>query len=182
MRVSFPKRHHKKQRPYLLGGLSHEDESLGVRDELGCVEGLLEIVDEHLLVTRELLLLGTRDGLAGADTLVLDGRQASCEDSLTDQGDGGTSVQGSDCGPLAGSLLASGIEDLGDEGLAVNGVVVSEDVVGDFDEEGVKDTGVPLLEDVGDLTLGEIETALEDIVGFGNKLHVSVLDTFIFQI
>jgi hypothetical protein len=36
-----------------LGGLSHEHESLSVRDDLGSVKGLLEVVDKLLLVALE---------------------------------------------------------------------------------------------------------------------------------
>lgn len=34
-------------------------------------------------------------------------------------------------------------------------------------------------EDVGDLALVEAETALEDVVGLGDELHVTVLDTVV---
>jgi len=120
----------------LLGGLTHEHESLGVRDELGGVEGLLEVVDELLLVTGELLDLRSAEELAGTGTLGLDGREAAGEDGLADKGDGHAEVEGVDGGPLAGTLLASRVEDLLEEGSAIL-VVEVEDIAGDFDEERV---------------------------------------------
>ena len=57
---------------HLLGSLTHEHEALGVRDDLGSVEGLFEIIDEELLVPTEWFFLGSGDDLAGADTLFLD--------------------------------------------------------------------------------------------------------------
>ena len=72
---------------HLLRCLTHEHEALGVGDDLGGIEGLLEVVDELLLVTLEGLLLGTVDDLAGAHTLGLERRQAPSEDCLSDKGD-----------------------------------------------------------------------------------------------
>jgi hypothetical protein len=117
-----------------LGGLSEEDESLGVRDDLGGVQGLLEVIDELLLVAGEGLSLGAGNGLGSSDSFVLDGGQASGKDGFTDQGDGATQVEGVDGGPLSGTLLAGLVEDLGDDGLSVV-VVLSEDVSSDLDQE-----------------------------------------------
>ena len=71
----------------LLGGLTHEHEALRVRDDLRRVEGLLEVVDELLLVALEGLLLRASNDLGGANTLLLDRGQATSEDSLTNEGD-----------------------------------------------------------------------------------------------
>lgn len=90
----------------LLGSLAHEHEALGVRDDLGGVEGLGDIVDELLLVT-SVLGVGSVEDMGGADTLTLDGGQAAGEDGLTDQGDGHAIVQGRDDSPLSSSLLLS---------------------------------------------------------------------------
>ena len=90
----------------LLGGLAHQHETLSIRDDLGSIEGLGDIVDELLLVTRE-LGVGAREDLGGTDTLVLDGREAAGKDSLADQGDGHAVVESRDDSPLAGSLLHS---------------------------------------------------------------------------
>ena len=113
---------------------------------LGSVEGLLEIIDELLLVAAEGLDLGTGEDLGSADALLLDGREAAGEDSLANEGDGHAEIEGVDGGPLSGSLLAGAVEDLGDEGHAIV-VVVAEDLGGDLDEVGVEDTLVPGVED-----------------------------------
>jgi hypothetical protein len=56
--------------------------------------------------------------------------------SSTDKGDGHTHVESVDGGPLSGTLLSSGIEDLSDHGDTVL-VIESEDISGDLDEERV---------------------------------------------
>jgi hypothetical protein len=104
---------------------------------------LLEVVDELLLVALEGLAGGGGDDLGGADTLLLDGREASGEDGLADEGDGHAVVEGVNGGPLAGTLLAGLVEDLADDRDAVS-VVEAEDVAGDLDQERVEDTVVPL--------------------------------------
>lgn len=70
---------------HLLGGLTHEHEALRIGDDLGRIESLLEVIDELLLVALERLLLGTGDPLAGPDTLLLEARQATSENSLADE-------------------------------------------------------------------------------------------------
>lgn len=161
-----------------LGGLSDEHEALGVRDDLGGVKGLLELVDELLLVTSELDGLGARQNLGGSDTLLLEGRQASRKDGLADQGNGHTEIKGVDGGPLSGTLLASSVGDLLNE-RSSGAVVVLEDVSGDLNEEGVEDTVVPLGENVSNLLVGEASTSLHEVVGLTNELHVTVLNTVV---
>lgn len=141
----------------------HEHEALGVRDDLGGVKGLLKILDELLLVTRE-AGLGALEELGGTATLLLEGRKAAGEDRLADEGDGHAEVESVDGGPLAGTLLTSRVHDLLEERRTVL-IVVVEDVTGDLDEEGVKDTLVPLGEDVTHLLVGETKTTLHDVVG-----------------
>lgn len=152
--------------------LLDEHEALGVGDDLGGVQGLLEVIDESLLVTGE---LGGRavEKAAGTDTLVLEGRQAAREDSLADQSDGHAKVKGVDGSPLAGTLLTSLVEDLLDEGSAVV-VVEVKDVTGDLNQERVQNTLVPLGEHIGNLLGGETQTTLEDVVGLLTSVLVSI--------
>ena len=75
------------RKAHLLRCLTHEHEALGVGDDLGGIEGLLEVVDELLLVALERLLLGAVNNLAGAYSLGLERRQAPGEDCLSDKGD-----------------------------------------------------------------------------------------------
>ncbi len=57
----------------LFGSLTHEHETLCVRDDLGGIEGLLQVIDKLLLVATECLLLWSDNNLASTDTLGLDG-------------------------------------------------------------------------------------------------------------
>jgi hypothetical protein len=140
---------------------------------------LLQIIDNLLLVTGELRDLWTIENGAGADTLGLDGGQASGKDGLTDQGDWHTEIESVDGGPLSGSLLPSRVENLFDEWLSIGGVIVLEDIFGDLNEERVQNTSVPLLKNLADLIRGESNTTSQDIVGFANQLHVTVLNTVV---
>lgn len=161
-----------------LGSFTHEHEALGVRDDLGGVKSLLKVVNELLLVTLECLLGGTGDDLGGPDSLVLNGREASGEDGLTDKGNGHTVVEGVNGSPLTGTLLAGLVKDLSDHGDTVS-VLELENVSGDLNEERVEDTAVPLVKDASNLVLIELKTSLEDVVGLSDQLHVSVLDTVV---
>lgn len=153
-----------KKETYVLD----EHEALGVGDNLGSVQGLLKVVDESLLVALELRSRTAQDA-AGAATLILESTEAAREDSLADQGDGHAEVQSVDGGPLAGTLLASLVEDLVNKGSAIV-VVVVEDITSDLDQEGVKNTAVPLGENITNLLGGETDTALEDIVGLNDDV------------
>ena len=152
----------------------HEHEALGVGDDLGGVKGLLKVGDELLLVTGE-VRGGALELLAGADTLSLEGRKAAREDSLADESHGLAEVKSVDGGPLAGTLLASRVEDLLEEGSAIL-VVVVHDVAGDLNEERVEHALVPLSEDVTDLLVGQANTTLEDVVGLEFLLVKSSLE------
>ena len=57
----------------LFGGLTHEHEALCVRDDLGRIESLLQVIDKLLLVAAERLFLWSDDSLASTGTLGLDG-------------------------------------------------------------------------------------------------------------
>lgn len=176
----------------LLGSLTHEHEALGVGDDLARIQGLLEIVDELLLVAAELLARGAVQDLGGTGTLLLDGRQASGKDGLADESDYSVSetinvllahkltrsagVEGSNSGPLSSTLLASLVQNLGDHRLAI-GILVLEHVGGNLDQEGIEDTSVPFLEDTSDLILSKTETAFENVVGLSDQLHITVFDT-----
>lgn len=148
--------------------LLHQHEALGIRDDLGGVQGLLEIIEELGLVALKLaasaadvLELGRSRG-----TFVLDAGQAAGQDGLGDQGDRHAEVERIDGGPLAGTLLAGLVEDLVHEGLSVV-VVEVHYVAGDFDEERVQDSLVPLGQHVADFFAGHAETTLHDVVCLG---------------
>lgn len=161
-----------------LGSLTHEHEALGVRDDLGSVESLLEVVDELLLVALEWLRGGALDDLGCSNTLLLEGRETAGKDSLANKSYGHTVVEGVNGSPLSGTLLSSSVEDLVDHGLSVS-VLEAENVTGNLDEERLEDALLPLGKDLGNLLSGETETTLEDVVGLSDELHVSVLDTVV---
>lgn len=158
----------------VLGGLAHQHEALGVRDNLGGIQSLTELLDEGLLVARVLLVLGASQDLGGTNTLVLERGQAASVHSLTNESDGNTAVKRVNAGPLAGTLLASSVADLGDKGGAIL-VLVLENVTGDFDQERVKLALVPLGEDLGHLVVSEVQTLVHDLVDLRDKLHVTIL-------
>ena len=104
---------------------------------------MADLLDKLLLVPLEWLRSRRSNNLACPHSLFLDRREASSEDSLSNEGDGHTEVEGVDSGPLAGSLLSSHIEDLFDNGVSI-GIVESENISRDFDQERVEDTVLPL--------------------------------------
>ena len=89
-----------------------------------------------------------------------------------------TSIEGSDGSPFTSTLLTSLIKNLAYEGLTIV-ILELEDVGGDVDQERVKNTLVPLVEDIGDLIVRENKAALEDIISLSNELHVTIFDTFV---
>ena len=92
-----------------------------------------------------------------------------------------TSIEGSDCSPFTSTLLTSLIKNLAYEGLTIV-ILELEDVGGDVDQERVKNTLVPLEEDVSDLVVADLETALEDVICLCDQLHVAVLDTWGYDV
>jgi hypothetical protein len=127
-----------------LGGLTHEHESLGVRDDFRGVKSLLEVVNKLLLVALEGVSCRWGNNFGSPDTLVLEGRETSGKDGFTDEGDGHTLVKSVNGGPLSGTLLSGRVENLLDHRSAVS-VVESENVTGNLDQERVEDTILPLL-------------------------------------
>ena len=116
---------------------------MSIRDDLGSVKGLLEVVDELLLVALESLLGWSSKDLGSPDSLVLQGRETSSKDGLSNEGNWHTLVEGVNGGPLSGSLLSSSVENFLDHWDTVS-VVEFENVSGDFHQERVEDTILPL--------------------------------------
>jgi hypothetical protein len=139
-----------------------QHEALGVRNDLRRVQSLLKVVDESRLVFGRGGVRSVKETGSTA-TLSLERTQAASENSLTDQSDGHTEVQRVDGGPLSGTLLTSGVQNLLNDSCAIL-VVLVHDIAGDFDEEGVEDALVPLGEDISDLLVAHGETTLHDIV------------------
>lgn len=168
-----------------MTNLLHEHESLSVRDDLRCVQSLLEILEELLPVTLELVASADElEDLGGAGTLALDGGETAGEHGFGDQGNGHAEIQSIDGSPFSGSLLACRVENLLEKWGSVI-VVKVHDVAGDFDQEGVKNALVPGCENITDLLVLHSETAFHDIVGlrvldwsieFGEREHTSQIN------
>ena len=84
--------------------------------------------------------------------------------------------RGNSC-PFTGSLLTSFVKNFSDNRFTIV-IVKFEDICGNLNKERVKDAFVPLQENVGDFTLLEAEATLQNVVCFGDQLHVAILDTF----
>src|SRR4029453_4326359 len=82
-------------------------------------------------------------------------------------------------GPTTGALLFSTIQHDVDKGLASLCIDVVENLSGDFDQEGFKITFIPRLEDLADLRSRCAGALLDQVIRFGNQLHVGVLDAVV---
>ena len=85
-------------------------------------------------------------------------------------------IEGVDSCPLASALLTGLIQNFSNKRLAVI-VLEAEDVVGDLDQEGIKDALIPFLENVRNLILTKSETAFQDIIRLSDELHITIFDT-----
>src|SRR5665647_2383979 len=161
----------------LLGRLPQQHVALGVGDDLGAIEG-----PAHLLYEGRPVVLGRVSGPGQhpgrRHPLLLEGGEGAGEDRLADEGDGHPSIQGGDHRPLAGALLARGVQDLVHQGGAVL-VLLGEDLAGDLDEVAVQLPLVPLGELLGQLVGGEAQGVLEQLVGLADQLHVAILDAVV---
>jgi len=82
----------------------HQHEPLGVRDEFGGIERLLQFIDKGLFVALEADVGGALDEFGSTDAFVADGGEAACKDGFADEGYGLAEVEGVDCGPFPGAL------------------------------------------------------------------------------
>jgi hypothetical protein len=172
----------------------HQHETLGVGDDLRRVKPLFEVLEECSTVTAE-RWLGAAENFLGTSTLVFDRRQATRKDGLANQGDRHAEIEGVDSSPLAGTLLTGGVEDLLNKWLAII-VGETEDISGDFNQEGVEDTIVPFGKLVSHLGVSHSEASLHDVVGLhrrqwsskntivkwahlANQLHITILNTVV---
>ena len=89
---------------------------------------------------------------------------------------GHASIKSRNSSPLASTLLTSLVENFANHWLTIL-IFEFEDVRSNLDEERVKDTLVPLGEDVRNLVLRKTETALQNIISLSDKLHVAIFDT-----
>lgn len=160
-----------------LGGGAHQGVALGVGDDLAGVEGLADVLDEGGLVPRE-GRDGPGEGACSGNPLLFHGGQAPGEHRLPDQGQRHPLVQGGDGRPLAGALLAGGVQDVVHHALAVCRLV-AQDVPGDLNEVAVQLRLVPGGEGVPHLLVAHPQAVPHELVGLADELHVAVLDTVV---
>lgn len=130
--------------PVILGSCCTEKHvALCIRYDLGCVQGIFDIFKRVCAVATERGYVRSAEGLGCCDTFLLHRRKGPCKDSLRDEGDGYTDVEGGEDGPLSGSLLHGSVHDLVDQRGTV-GVLVPENVSCNLDEITVQLTLVPL--------------------------------------
>ncbi len=80
--------------------------------------------------------------------LIFNRREAARENRFANQRDGHAQIERADAGPLAGAFLSGGIENLVHHRLAVF-IFLGEDFGGNFDEEAVEFTLIPIGENRG---------------------------------
>src|SRR5690606_3868325 len=107
------------------------------------------------------------------------GGEGAGEDGFGDAGDRHPEVECRLHGPRTGALGAGLVEDDVDEGFTRCGVRVAEHFGGDFDEVAFEFAAVPFGEDVGDFGGGFAGFAADEVVRFGDELHVGVFDAVV---
>jgi len=159
----------------LILRLSHQLETLCVGADLGAVEGIVDGLNELCDVSVKGLELCV-ENLGCGNSLFLEGAEASCKNGLRDTGCCNTHVQSIDRGPLTGPLLSCGIEDNIYEGLASFRVLLPKDVGRDFDQEGIKNTLIPLSEYGAHFVWLHTEEIIHQGIGLTDHLHVAILN------
>ena len=92
-------------------------------------------------------------------------------------GIGCAQVEGILGGPFAGAFLGGFIQDQVDHCLPGLRVDLGEDIRGDLDQVGFQLTVVPIGKDIMQtLSLDKPKTAFQDVIGFGDQLHIAVFD------
>ena len=162
----------------LLGSLADELESLGIGDHLRGVERPSDVLDEGRGIG-DGNVLGPRGKPPARLPLRHRAGKGARERRLGDAGGGNPDLGRILNRPRAGSLLGGAVQDDVDEGLARLRIDVLEHVGGDLDEVGIQFAPVPLLEHLADLGRGHAERLAHEVVGFGDELHVGVLDAVV---
>jgi hypothetical protein len=162
--------------PKLPAGGIEQRKTLGIRDNLRCIESVTDRIDQ--LVT-----------MSFVNTVVRSGKLLGCANSLLFQRgenpgldrcvDGGNDNRLFDRGlksPFAGPFLSRSIKNDVDQGLACFGILLQKDVGGNLDQKTVQIAAVPLGEYVVQFLTGKAQQITEDSVSFADELHVSVFD------
>src|SRR5258708_5323983 len=155
--------------------------SLGHYPPPGRLAARDDIFDIPLPVAIE-LDLRPRQNLAGSNAIFLHGAQASRIYGLADQRHRNAEIQRTFAGPLAGTLLPGGIQNLVNHSFARFRIFVAQDVARDFDQVAVELTLIPLGEDRVHFFVAEPEPFLHELVGLADQLHVAVLDAVVHHL
>ena len=126
--------------------------------------------------------LRTGEDLRGRYTLLLVGRDDAALHGGVDRRCGRTQVQSALRRPLAGALLLGLVQDDVHQRLPRLFVQLGEDVRCNLDEVGFQLAAVPFGEDLMQLRRREATGAVQDVVGFGDELHVTVLDAVVHHL
>jgi len=100
------------------------------------------------------------------------------KDRLADEADRHTPVQSLDHRPLARALLARGIENLVHQRRTI-GIPMGQHLGRDLHQVALQGPLVPVGEHLGPLLGAQAEMSLEQMPGFGDQLHVAVLDAVV---
>ncbi len=152
-------------------GVGEHHEPLGVGDQLGGVDRIFDVLDGQLRIHVD---RGAGEHVVGSAAGVHEGGHHPRSDGFGDEHHRLAQLHGGDDRPLAGALLAGGVEDDVDHGRAVV-VGGGQDLGGDLDQVGLEAALVPAGEDLGHLG-GSHPHGGQGDGGLGEHLHVAVLD------
>ena len=107
---------------------------------------MLEVVDELLLVSSE-LGRGAIEKFGSTAALLFERTQAASKDCFADKSDGHTQVKSINGSPFPGSFLPCSIQDLFHKRCSII-VVVTENISGNLNQEGVEDAAIPFVKDI----------------------------------
>ena len=160
-------------------GLIHRAQQhvpLGVGNNLGCIEGLLHVVEAQGRAIER--LTGAGQNGRGAEAFLLQRGKETRKDGLADQRQRRPVVQRRHRRPLAGALLAGRVQDLVDQCIAPL-VAEGQDVPRDFYQIGIQRPFVPAAKGLAHLIVVEPRTGLQEVTGLADQLHVAVFDAIV---
>ena len=152
--------------------------ALGIRTDLGGVQGLLDVVDQGLLVAGKRLHIGGQQP-AGLYPALLGSGHAACKDGLRHSGRRYAKLQGLLAGPFAGALLPGAVQDHIHHGLAGLFIGLAENIRRNLDEIAVQYALVPFFEDLGHFRRRHAEQLTHQKVRFADQLHITVFNAVV---
>ena len=162
----------------LLGGGAQEVEALGEREDPRGEEGVAKVVPRRV-VERASCGYRRAESLRAPSAQLPARGEGAGEHGGARGGVHHAEVEGAAGGPASGALLLGLVEHEVHE--RASGVVVPspEGVHGDVEEEGIEIAPLPAREGVGDGGRFEAVRVSEQVVDFGDGLHIGVLDAVV---